>query len=106
MSIFNKIWESDNFPVLGKRATIIPFQKPGKDHSNPSNYCPFALTSCICKTMERMSIFWSQNLLADIQCNFRSQGSTLDQLTKFESFIRDTFIHNEHAVSIFFDLVD
>jgi hypothetical protein len=27
---------------------------PGKDHSEPSNYRPIALTSCVCKTMERM----------------------------------------------------
>jgi hypothetical protein len=46
----------------------------------------------------------SQNLLADIQCGFRSQRSTLDHLIKLESFIRDAFINNEHAVSIFFDL--
>ena len=28
--------------------------KPGKDNSNPANYHPIALTSCLCKTMERM----------------------------------------------------
>ena len=31
---------------------IVP--KPGKDTSDPSNYRPIALTSCICKVMERM----------------------------------------------------
>jgi len=25
-----------------------------KDKSDPSSYCPIALTSCICKVMERM----------------------------------------------------
>jgi hypothetical protein len=60
--------------------------------------------------MERMinnRLVWfleSQNLLADIQCGFRSQTSTLDHLVKLESFIRDAFINKEHAVSIFFDL--
>jgi potassium voltage-gated channel Eag-related subfamily H protein 8 len=44
----------------------------------------------------------SPNLLADIQCGFRSQRSTYDHLVKLESFIRDVFVNNEHAVSIFF----
>ena len=110
LAIFNKIWKSGNFPKSWKEATIIPIPKPGKDHSDPSNYRPIALTSCICKTMERMindRLVWfleSQNLLADIQCGFRSQRSTLDHLVKLESFIRDAFINKEHAVSIFFDL--
>ena len=34
--------------------TIIPITKPGKDSLNPVNYCPIALTSCLCRTMERM----------------------------------------------------
>ena len=33
---------------------MIPIPKPGKDPTNPTNYRPIALTSCICKTMERM----------------------------------------------------
>ena len=34
--------------------TKLPFQKPGKDTKNPSNYRGISLTSCICKLMERM----------------------------------------------------
>jgi potassium voltage-gated channel Eag-related subfamily H protein 8 len=92
LAIFNKIWKSGNFPISWKEATIIPIPKPGKDHSDPSNYRPNALASCICKTMERMindRLVWfleSQNLLADIQCGLRSQRSTLDHLVKFESY--------------------
>ena len=36
--------------------------KPGKDHLDPSNFRPKALTSCLCKTMERMinaRLMWS-----------------------------------------------
>jgi potassium voltage-gated channel Eag-related subfamily H protein 8 len=110
LSIFNNIWKSGNFPKSWKEAITIHIPKPGKDHSDPSNYHPIALTSCICKTMERMindRLVWfleSQKLLADIQCGFRSQRGTLDHLVKLESFICDAFINKEHAVSIFFDL--
>jgi potassium voltage-gated channel Eag-related subfamily H protein 8 len=33
-------------------AKTIP--QPGKDNSEPSNYCHITLASCVCKTMERM----------------------------------------------------
>jgi potassium voltage-gated channel Eag-related subfamily H protein 8 len=44
LSIFNNIWKSCNFPKSWKEAIIIPIPKPGKDHSDPSNYRPIALT--------------------------------------------------------------
>ena len=34
--------------------TYLPIPKHGKDHTNPSNYRPIALTSSICKTFETM----------------------------------------------------
>ena len=54
LNIFNKIWISGDFPPDWRKAIIIPIPKPGKDPTNPTNYRPIALTSCICKTMERM----------------------------------------------------
>ena len=54
LKTFNDIWETGNVPKSWKEATIIPIPKPGKDNTNPNNYRPIALTSCICKTLERM----------------------------------------------------
>ena len=51
---FNKIWEGGNFPLSWSQAIIIPIPEPGKDNTEPNNYRPIALTSFICKTMERM----------------------------------------------------
>ena len=42
-----EIWVSGNFPSIWKQATIIPIPKQGKDHNDPSNYRPIALTSCL-----------------------------------------------------------
>ena len=50
----NDIWETCDLPSIWKLANVIPILKPGKDHSDPSNYRPIALTSCVYKTMERM----------------------------------------------------
>ena len=53
LKTFNDIRETGNVPKSWKEATIIPIPKPGKDKSNPNNYRSIALTSCICKTLER-----------------------------------------------------
>ena len=54
LQAFNEVWVSGKFPTSWKKATIIPIPKPGKDITDPSNYRPIALTSCLCKTLERM----------------------------------------------------
>ena len=46
----------------------------------------------------------SHNLLTNVQCGFRSRRSTVDHLVRFETFCREAFIHNQHLVSVFFDL--
>ena len=110
LRIFNQIWHTSILPDSWKEAIVIPIPKPDKDSTNPANYRPIALTSCICKTMERMvndRLVWfleKNQLIATVQSGFRKQRGTLDHLVRFETFIREAFIKKEHAVSIFFDL--
>ena len=54
LPFFNKVWREGRIPMSWKEAIIIPIRKPGKDPSKPTNYRPIALTSHICKWMERM----------------------------------------------------
>ena len=54
LKVFNHVWEGESFPASWRKAIVVPIPKPGKDHSDPNNYRPIALTSCLCKTMERM----------------------------------------------------
>merc|ERR1712237_73468 len=82
----------------------------GKDPQDPSNFRPIALTSCICKTVERMVnerlIYFleSNNLLTKFQAGFRANRSTIDQLVRLDTFIKDAFLNKEHVVGVFFDL--
>ena len=50
--LFNQLWVNTYFPDKWKEALTIPMAKPNKDHSNPTNYRPIALTSCFCKVFE------------------------------------------------------
>ena len=43
-----------DFPASWKTAIIIPVPMPGRVLSDPGSYRHIALTSCLCKTMERM----------------------------------------------------
>ena len=54
LNIVNYIWTTGKFPDDWQYVTIIPIPKPGKDPAEPNNYRPIALTSCLCKTLERM----------------------------------------------------
>ena len=110
LKTFNDIWETGNVPKSWKEARIIPVPKPGKDNTNPNNYRPIALTSCICKTLERMineRLVWyleTNNKITEFQSGFRHQRSTNDHLVRLEIFIREAFIKKEHLVAVFFDL--
>ena len=101
---------SESFPVGWREATIVPIPKPGKDHTSSLSYRPIALTSCLCKTMERMvneRLIWyleSKFLITMYQSGFRRHRSVIDHLVRFETFIRDAFMRGHHMVSIFFDL--
>ena len=110
LQAFNEVWVSGKFPTSWKQATIIPIPKPGKDNTDPSNYRPIALTSCLCKTLERVintRLIWfleSNGLITNFQCGFRSKRSTVDHLVRLETFVREAFIKKEHLTAVFFDL--
>ena len=54
LKIYNKLWQSAFVPHQWREAVVIPILKPEKNHSNPSNYRPISLTSCVRKSMKRI----------------------------------------------------
>ncbi|GFN91218.1 RNA-directed DNA polymerase from mobile element jockey [Plakobranchus ocellatus] len=97
-------------PPSWREASVVPIPKPGKDPSDPSNYRPIALTSCLCKTLEQMvndrlvHVLESRNLLSNVQCGFRKDHSTLDHLVRLETFIKKAFARKKQVLAVFFDL--
>ena len=86
LNIFNYIWTTGKFPDGWQYATIIPIPKPGKDPAETNNYRAIALTSCLCKTFERMinkRLTWfleSKTYILRFQSGFRSERSTTDNV--------------------------
>ncbi|GFO16032.1 RNA-directed DNA polymerase from mobile element jockey [Plakobranchus ocellatus] len=72
LKIFNYIWTTGDISPSLREASVVPILKPGTNPSDPSNYRPIALTSCLCKTLELMvndrlvHVLESRNLLPKV----------------------------------------
>ena len=110
LHLLNNIWTSGDFPVQWQQGIVIPIPKPDKVYTDPNSYRPIALTSCLCKTMERMVngrlVYYleSNNVISDMQSGFRKQRCTTDQLVRLETWVREGLANREHVVAILFDL--
>ncbi|GFS86618.1 probable RNA-directed DNA polymerase from transposon X-element [Trichonephila clavipes] len=105
--LFNRVWKEHCFPSSWREAIVIPILKPATD---PLSFRPIALTSCFCKTFERMVntrlvyVLEKEKCISPLQSGFRKGRSTLDNLVFLESQIRDAFVRRNHLVSLFFDI--
>ena len=95
----NRSFEEGIFPDIWKSADVIPILKKG-DKSQPSNYRPFALLSCIGKLQERIVFkkhvyfLLDNNLLYKYQSGFLSHHSTVFQLIDIVHHIHQAFDNN------------
>jgi hypothetical protein len=73
---------------------VIPVPKPGKDHSNPSNYRPISLLSSISKVFEKIimkhlnGFISTVNILPNHQFGFRVAHSTSHQLRRVVQHVK------------------
>lgn len=110
MQIFNVIYKIDYFPERWRKSIIVPIPKPGKIASSPNNYRPIALTSTVCKTLDRIVNGKLQDYLmrkeefGRIQTGGMRGRSVIDQLVDLETAIRNGFAKDERVISLFFDL--
>ena len=110
LRMYNKFWTESYYPPQWRTARIIPIPKPGKDHTDATNYRPIALTSCLGKLMEKlinrrlMEHLEYSKLLSPFQSGFRKYRSTLDHLVRLDTHLRHSFASKKVSVGVFFDL--
>ena len=110
LKIINKVWETGILPKGWKISIIVPVNKPNKDPSQATSYRPIALTSCVCKLMEKMintRLVWhleTKGLLSPYQFGFRKNRSTLDPLLRLTNQIQQGFAKQCQTIGVFFDL--
>ncbi len=89
---------------------MIPIRKPGKDPSKPTSYRLIALTSNLCKIMERMITerlsyeMEKRGLLVRCQSGFRKGRNRMDSVVRLETEIRRAQANKETVVAVFFDI--
>ena len=97
LHLYNHICEEGQMPKSWKSALILPFNKPGKDTKNAGNYRPIALTSHLCKWMEKVLVrrinyfLECRGLVAPYQNGFRKGRSTMDAIVKVSNEMEKTF---------------
>ena len=110
LNIFNRLYDTGFIPKEWKQATIVPIAKPDKDRQDPTNYRPISLTSCLCKTFEKiinrrlMEYLEVNKLLTANQCGFRKYHSTADHLVRLDTYVRKGYAEDKYVTAVFFDL--
>ena len=110
LKIMDKIWETGILPKDWKISIIVAVKKPNKDAFQATSYRPIALTSCVCKLVEKMintRLVWhleSKGLISPCQFGFRKNRSTLDPLMRLTNQKQQGFTKRCQTISVFFDL--
>jgi len=108
--VYNKVWCEGVFPSRWREAIILPFPKPNKPEHLVSSFRPIALTSCVCKLLEKVinarlvSYLEVNELISPFQYGFRKMRSTADALVRLESVILNSFAEKKQLIAIFFDI--
>ncbi|GFU40373.1 putative RNA-directed DNA polymerase from transposon X-element [Trichonephila clavipes] len=82
--LFNRVWKEHYYPSSWGESIVILILKPGKVARDPLSYRPISLTSCFCKTFERMVntrlvyVLEKEKLISSLQSGFRKGRSTLE----------------------------
>jgi hypothetical protein len=110
LNLINLSWRSGVLPEEWKHSTVIPVLKPLKIPTEPLSYRPVALTSCLCKIMERiihsrLSWYLEKNqLLSPTQSGFRKKRGTIDNLVRLEHSIQSALHNEQYTIAVMLDL--
>lgn len=109
-AITNSILRIGYFPATWKLAKVLMIPKPGKNASDPNNYRPISLLCTLSKIVEkailiRLNKFLNfKNIIRNEQFGFRSQHSTVQQVTRVTDKITEELNKNRSTAMLLIDL--
>ena len=97
-------------PLIWKHSIVVPIHKQGKPRIHVNSYRPIALTSHVCKLMEKIVLVRllhhcdKHNIIPLNQAGFRAGRSTIDHLVKLTTQIKYQFAKRKGVLATFFDV--
>ena len=110
LKFYNEIWSQGLLPSDWKDAIITPLLKPNKSPFDPASYRPVALTSTLCKIMERMvstRLRWwmeTNNLFNKFQSGSRKHRCTTDQILRLADDAHQAIHTRQCTLAVMLDL--
>ena len=107
--IMKKSLNTGTLPQAWKLSHIKPIFKKG-DNTLPENYRPIALTSAVCKVLEKIifkhlyNFLKQNNLISRYQSGFIPGDGTTNQLVDFTNMIYESFEDKKEIRAIFLDI--
>ena len=108
--LFQMCWNSGKMLQLWKKSIVIPILKQGKPRQDKTSYRPIALTSHVCKLMEKIILkrlmhYCDKNSIIPInQAGFQKGKSAIDHLVKLTTQIKRQFARRKNVLATFFDV--
>lgn len=110
LTIYNRLWLNHGYITEWNNSIVIPIKKHSTTGTSPEDYRPIALTSSLCKIMERLvttRLTWwleSRHLLNIAQTGFRKGKGTVDQLVRLQDDALKSIKNKGYVKAVFLDL--
>jgi len=110
LEIINIAWKIGCFPKVWKAGLAVMIPKPGKDTSKIENHRFITLLPVLGKVYERLvkkRLNWEvekRKILKDVQCGFRRNKSTIDNLVCFQRDAAYTLQNGLVMIAVFLDV--
>ena len=110
LELLNQSLREGQLPLSWKHGLLIPIHKTGKKATDCASFRPITLLPCMFQLMEKIicnRIYWSMehhHKLGADQSGFRRRLSTIDQVARVESIIRNAISQEKIILASFLDL--
>jgi hypothetical protein len=110
LRLFNLSLINEKIPKNWSLSYVTMIPKKSDDKSDPGNYRPISLTSCLGKLCERLILIRLEkflrknNIIIKQQSGFRTKRQTSDNIVFLTQKIKESFNNGKKVTVLFFDI--